>query len=261
MRRTFVVRTMWWSNDVDDAVEIAHVCSDSCAKAIRGSWVCTMNGTVLGPALLENIKIPKPQTPIKNRADCNPAARGRFVTSVQALLTKLVKVHPSHRYNTHRLPNRHKDAMQGDKRTKVEGARAGKGRVHALRNATRSVQSDIEKGKLPNVGIALCVAWTSYEKSTNALDVLAELDQVSLFRASGGGVFLLRRRCIQDTETHLLQECGDFFCKYLAKEPGTQTLFIRNSSSLDADAHATQARGFRSADQSWTLLRSPYFSS
>lgn len=169
---------MWWSDETDDS-RSSHVCSDSCTRAVRGSWVCVETGTVLGPALLENVHVAKPQPHVKNRADCSPSARGRFVSSIQDLLTRLVK---------------------GEKRMEVEGARAEKGRVAAMKSASRSIAADVEAGRLPNVGIALCAAWTAYEKSTNALNVSAELDAT--------------------TETHLLHECGEFFCTHLAKEPG-----------------------------------------
>lgn len=141
--------------------------------------MCIETGTVLGPALLENVHVVKAQPHVKNRADCSPTARGRFVSSVQDLLARLVK---------------------GDKRAEIEGARAEKGRAAAVKSAVRSVSSDVEIGRMPNIGHALCAAWTAYERSTNALNVSAELDET--------------------TESHLLHECGEFFCAHLAKEPG-----------------------------------------
>lgn len=170
--------TIWWNEEEDDTREVPHACGDACTRAVRGSWVCTVTGMVLGPALM--VAPPhRPDLPsVKNRADCTVAARGRFVTAVQDLLARLVN---------------------GDMRTEVEGARASKARSVALRRASKSLASDVEEGRVPNMGAALCHAWTAYERCTNALAVSAGMDA--------------------DMEGRLLHECGEFFCAHLAREP------------------------------------------
>lgn len=147
--------TIWWDEEEDDTRGVPHACSDACTRAVRGSWVCTVTGMVLGPALMVAPPHRADVPSVKNRADCTVAARGRFVTAVQDLLARLVS---------------------GDKRAEVEGARASKARALALRCAARALAADAEAGRMPNMGDALCHAWAAYERSTNAMAVSTELD-------------------------------------------------------------------------------------
>lgn len=171
--------TIWWDEEADDTCAAPHTCTDTCTRVVHGSWVCAVTGVVLGPALLVPSATARPrEKPIKNRGDVSIAARGRFVTAVQDLLIRLVK---------------------GEKRLEVEGARAGKARSMAMRAATRSIAADTAAGRMPNMGVAMCAAWTAYEVGTNALAAVTDMDA--------------------DTEARLLHDCGEFFVAHLARQP------------------------------------------
>ena len=123
---------MWWKDDADDTRAAPHMCNDACTRAVRGSWICTHTGAVLGPSLLEATRPRTISTPVKNRADCTPAARGRFLEAIQDLLSKL---------------------LSGVRRVAVEGARAEKARTVAVRAASASIAADAAEGRLANVGL------------------------------------------------------------------------------------------------------------
>lgn len=174
--------TIWWDEEADDTCAAPHTCTDTCTRVVHGSWVCAVTGVVLGPALLVPSAQPRPrEKPVKNRGDVSIAARGRFVTAVQDLLHRLIK---------------------GEKRLEVEGARAEKARAMAMRAASRSIALDTAAGHMPNMGIALCAAWTSYEAGTNALVAVIDMDA--------------------DTESRILEDCGDFFVTHLARQPHSE---------------------------------------
>lgn len=172
---------MWWVAESDGYEEPQHVCSDACTKAVDGSWVCTHTGAVLGPALIAPEEAQTPITPAQ-RAGTGPKewnVRMQFRSAAQHVAAKL---------------------LAGERRRGVEGARADRARSLGRRAAIRSAQEDVAQGRLPNLGRALCAAWTVYERSTGAVDASVQLDGA--------------------TEDHIVRACVDFYCVTLQPAAG-----------------------------------------
>lgn len=172
---------MWWLHECE-STEPPHVCTERCAKPVRGSWVCSETGAILGPALLcDAVTLPPDAAPAsrKRRREVSPRARGRFISSTQQVLRQL---------------------LHSDRRTHVEGARADKGRSLALRAANRAVAADEAARRMPNISRALFAAWTVYERNTNAVEQSTPLDA--------------------ETESHTVRVCADFYCRHMLCETG-----------------------------------------
>jgi hypothetical protein len=100
--------------------------------------------------------------------------RSRFMTATQQLLRRLVC---------------------SERRKSVERTRADKARTLAMRAACRSATADAEAGTMPNAGLALCAALSTYERVTCAMDAEASLPA--------------------DVEAAVVAASGDFFAAHL----------------------------------------------
>lgn len=185
---------MWWLH-ADEGTAVPHACSADCTRIVSGSWVCSHTGAVLGPAPRQRSGSSEPATP-RRKGDSSPGAAERFVAAVQHMMRRLVS---------------------GERRVAVEGARAEKARTQATRAAQRSIAAEYARGVRPNLGNAMCVAWAQYERSTNAMDMSAHLDDA--------------------TEKTVLRACEEFFRAHLAREPSLEV--VENRPLPDSLALAT----------------------
>lgn len=192
---------MFWLDERDESKPAPHACGPTCARIEGVNWVCTRTGTLLGPALHAAL-IPSARSPGSRFAprnhDCSPDARGRFMTAAQQLLRRLVV---------------------SDRRHDVERSRAEKARVLAMRAAYRSFLQDSQEGRLPNVGLALCSALATFERSTSAMDVRTTLQP--------------------DVEGAILRVAGDFFSAHLMNPPPPGGAVAEIRPSLEGLALAT----------------------
>ena len=159
---------MFWLDERDESRPAPHVCGAGCTLLSGGSWLCRKTGAVLGPALAAPVAAVA-RAPSRSPST-SPEMRSRFMTATQQLLRRLVC---------------------SDRRKSVERTRAEKARTMALRAAHRSATADAEAGLVPNAGLALCAALSTYERVTCALEAESALpaDVEAVVVAAGGDFF------------------------------------------------------------------------
>ena len=141
---------MYWLDEQDDSKPPAHVCSAACTKLVGSTWVCSRTDAVLGPAMLAPHH--SDGAARRQKSVLSQNLESRFATATQQLMRRLIV---------------------SDRRVAVETSRASKARSLAVRAAQRAMAP--ERGKLPNLGHALCVALSVYERHTSALEISAGL--------------------------------------------------------------------------------------